>query len=134
MTFWVLVQCNKPLPLQVWCPFGVHKFSVFVFILSWDYIWSQDQVIMRLCISWPNTISHYLVEFGSHDRGKSKDITFFIRHVTIVSCDHCRGWSLLISHHHFKFSRICSHGSWSITFSICHVTTRDHVNETTCDS
>ena len=129
MTFWGLVPCNKPLPLQVWCPFGLHKFRVhFLFCHE-----TQDQIIMRLCTWWPNTISHYLVEFGSHEPRRSQDITFFIRHVTIVSCDHCGRWSLLISNHHFKFSRIWSHGSGSITFSVCHVTSIDHVNKTTCD-
>ena len=71
---------------------------------------------MRLCLWWSNTISHHLVEFGSHEPCRNRDITFFIRHVSVVSWDYCGWWNLLIGHHHFKFSRIWSHGRWNITF------------------
>ena len=74
--------------------------------MSWDYIWSRDQRIMWLCAWWPNTISHHLVEFGIHEPYKNRYRTFFNRHLTIASCDHCGWWPLLINHHHcclFKF-------------------------------
>ena len=46
---------------------------------------------MQFYVWWPNTISHHLSEFGSHETCKNRDIHFFIRHATIVLCDHC-GW------------------------------------------
>ena len=39
---------------------------------------------------WPNTINQHAVEFASHEPCRNRDITFFIRHATIVSCDNCR--------------------------------------------
>ena len=103
---WVLVSCHKPLPCHVLCPYGLWNWIYNVFYLSWDYIWSCDQRIMWLFAWWQNTISHHLVEFGSHEPYENRYRTFFNRHLTIVSCDHC-GWCLLlINHYHcclFKF-------------------------------
>ena len=88
---------------------------------------------MGLCAWWPNIINHHFVEFGRHEPGTNRDITFFICHMTIVSCDHC-GWRPLLKRHYpVKFSGHRPRASGNIIFFICHKTSRDHVSEGTCD-
>ena len=100
MIFSVLFPCYKPLPCQVWCP-------------NWSNGVNGARM-MQFCAWWPNTISYHLVEFGS-DRSSCRvwwsrtmwkqRITFFTRHVTVVSCDDYGWLPLLINHNHFKFGR-----------------------------
>ena len=62
----------------------------------------------------PGGLLSSAIALSSHRPCGNIDITFFIRHVTIVSCDHCGWWPFRMSHHPITFSGNRPRGSWNI--------------------
>ena len=122
--------------------FGVHRTcgigvicNVFLFVMRLHITTWSKNITTQSCdyVHGDQYHSYHLGEFGSHELCKNRDKTFFIRHSTIVLCDHCGWWHLLVNQHPVKFCGYWPCGIWNITFLICHVTSPNHMNERTDD-